>query len=141
MYFDVISSSEWWRCFSCKVRLPPMMRHNYTNIIHKMKYIILWEMLCFWSFSANLSSQIIIFWTIGAKVAFLFCRTQNVAWECFSEGESAPIRSGAKFCSTYMSRFFLNFFKKNLVDPKKNKKRGSGTKCPFKVSEIGDITL
>ena len=51
MYFDVISSSEWWRCFSCKVRLAPMMRHNYTNVIHKMKHIILWEMICFWSFS------------------------------------------------------------------------------------------
>ena len=37
---------------------------------------------------------------------FLFYHTHNFALECFSEAESAPIRSGAKFCSTYMSRFF-----------------------------------
>ena len=55
-------------------------------------------------------------WNILSKITiflqFLFTRAQNVALECFSEAESASIRSAAKFCfDLYVQKNFQLFQK------------------------------
>ena len=53
---------------------------------------------------------------ILAKIAmfalYFLTRAQNVALECFSEAESAAIRTGAKFCFDLYVEIFSQLFQK-----------------------------